>query len=190
MLQPSTLFTEEIRIYQEHILNYGYCPFCNRNLAQGENVYAGERADGYISVACESCKDMISTYVKKIVYHPKEYDVPNRNVPLWRYQDFPKFVSLLDCGELFFTRADKFEDVFEGARGFNFQKEAIYDKLKPSLTLKVKSQLRAAGIENPTDDEVDKKLIEETEAFDRMLAEGKAKREKERKQNGKAKYIP
>ncbi len=32
--------------------------------------------------------------------------------------------------------------------------------------------------------------IEETEAFDRMLAEGKKNREKERKQNGKAKYIP
>lgn len=32
--------------------------------------------------------------------------------------------------------------------------------------------------------------IEETEAFDRMLAEGKKNREKERKQNGNAKYIP
>lgn len=125
MLQPSTLFTEEIRIYQEHILNYGRCPLCNRSLAQGENVYVGEGEDGNISVACESCKNKISVDVKKFVYHPKEYDVPKRDMPLWRYQDFPKFVSLLDSGELFFTRADKFEDVFEGARGFNFQKAAI-----------------------------------------------------------------
>lgn len=165
MLQPSTLFTEDIRIYQEHILNYGCCPLCNRSLAQGENVYVGKRVSSYISVACESCKNMISDDAKKFVYHPKEYVVPKRDMPLWRYQDFPKFVSLLDSGDLFFTRADKFEDVFEGARGFNFQKAAIYDKMKPSLTLKVKSQLRATGIENPTDDEIEKKLKAETEAL-------------------------
>ena len=165
MLQPSTLFNEEIRRYQEYILNYGRCPLCNRGLSQGENVFVGEGLDGNISVACESCKNIISADAKKFVYHPKEYDVPKRDMPLWRYQDFPKFVSLLDSGELFFTRADKFEDVCEGASGFNFQKAAIYDKIKPSLTLKVKSQLRAAGIENPTDDEVEKKLREETDAL-------------------------
>ena len=39
---------------------------------------------------------------------PKDTDL------LWRYMSFEKFVSLLDTKSLFFTRADKFEDPFEG----------------------------------------------------------------------------
>ncbi|EGR3395404.1 DUF2971 domain-containing protein [Vibrio parahaemolyticus] len=34
---------------------------------------------------------------------------------LWRYLDFTKFVSLLDTQTLFFCRADRFADPFEGA---------------------------------------------------------------------------
>lgn len=33
---------------------------------------------------------------------------------IWRYMTFTKFVSILEKNELFFTRADKFEDPFEG----------------------------------------------------------------------------
>lgn len=34
---------------------------------------------------------------------------------LWRFMDFTKYVSMLDHGALFFTRADRFADPFEGA---------------------------------------------------------------------------
>lgn len=37
------------------------------------------------------------------------------NVPIWRYMDFTKFVDLLDTKTLFFTRADRFDDQFEGS---------------------------------------------------------------------------
>lgn len=33
---------------------------------------------------------------------------------IWRYMDFTKFISMLDTGALFFTRADSFGDRFEG----------------------------------------------------------------------------
>lgn len=33
---------------------------------------------------------------------------------LWRYMDFPKFLSLLDDSAIFFARADSFEDPYEG----------------------------------------------------------------------------
>jgi hypothetical protein len=36
------------------------------------------------------------------------------NVKVWRYMDFTKFVYLLEKESLFFTRADKFNDPFEG----------------------------------------------------------------------------
>ena len=39
---------------------------------------------------------------------------PNDEDILWRYTNFEKFVNLLDTGSLFFTRADKFEDPYEG----------------------------------------------------------------------------
>jgi len=36
------------------------------------------------------------------------------NQKIWRYMDFTKFIDLLNSQELYFTRPDKFEDVFEG----------------------------------------------------------------------------
>lgn len=40
---------------------------------------------------------------------------PNANSKIWRYMDFTKFVSLLDKSSLFFVRADKLGDPFEGS---------------------------------------------------------------------------
>jgi len=39
----------------------------------------------------------------------------NENAKIWRYIDFTKFVSLLDKSALFFTRADRLGDPFEGS---------------------------------------------------------------------------
>ncbi|MGG3641453.1 hypothetical protein ABES38_08745 [Bacillus gobiensis] len=40
------------------------------------------------------------------------------NTMIWRYMDFTKFVSLLAHNKLFFTRADKFRDPYEGTPSF------------------------------------------------------------------------
>lgn len=47
--------------------------------------------------------------------HPVFVQPGNENVKVWRYMDFTKLVSLIDSRRLFFTRADKFEDPFEGS---------------------------------------------------------------------------
>ena len=39
---------------------------------------------------------------------------PKDNAILWRYMSFEKFVDILATGSLFFTRADKYDDKFEG----------------------------------------------------------------------------
>src|SRR6266536_4657635 len=39
----------------------------------------------------------------------------NPKIQVWRYMDFTKFVSLLENTGLFFSRADYFDDPFEGA---------------------------------------------------------------------------
>ncbi len=47
--------------------------------------------------------------------HPLFVQPDNEDVKVWRYMDFTKFVSLLDSQRLYFTRADKFDDPFEGS---------------------------------------------------------------------------
>ncbi len=46
--------------------------------------------------------------------HPAFESPENKDAKIWRYMDFAKFVSLLDKSALFFPRADKLEDPFEG----------------------------------------------------------------------------
>ena len=55
--------------------------------------------------------------------HPS-FTPPADDTVLWRYMDFTKFVSLLDRSELFFARADKLEDPFEGS--FTVKNEELY----------------------------------------------------------------
>ncbi len=47
--------------------------------------------------------------------HPELEKPNNENTSVWRYMEFTKFVSLLDRNELFFARADKLGDPFEGS---------------------------------------------------------------------------
>ncbi len=47
--------------------------------------------------------------------HPTFIQPENEDVKVWRYMDFTKLISLIDSRRLFFTRADKFEDPFEGS---------------------------------------------------------------------------
>lgn len=47
--------------------------------------------------------------------HPSFEQPYNESLKLWRYMDFTKFVSLLENKSLFFNRADKFDDPFEGS---------------------------------------------------------------------------
>ncbi len=44
------------------------------------------------------------------------FELPqNKEVKIWRYMDLPKFVYILDCNSLYFCRADKFNDEYEGS---------------------------------------------------------------------------
>lgn len=44
-----------------------------------------------------------------------DYEIPSDDSVIWRFLDLAKFISLLKERSLFMTRADKFEDQFEGA---------------------------------------------------------------------------
>ena len=159
------MITDEIKAHQVYTLHFGKCTLCDRSFGEGEKIYVGRSIDGALTLACEFCRDKLNTIIKEYIYHPKEYIVPPAKTKLWRYQDFPKFVSLLDSGRLFLTRADKFEDTFEGARGFIFQKDIICSSMKPYIEMKVKSQLIKEGIDNPIDSVINKKVDDEIKKF-------------------------
>ncbi len=50
-------------------------------------------------------------YSDKQIFNPPE----NGDTVVWRYLDFTKFIALLNSSELFFSRADYFNDPFEGS---------------------------------------------------------------------------
>lgn len=49
------------------------------------------------------------------IQHPSFPQPENREMRLWRYMDFTKFVALISSANLFFCRADLFRDPFEGS---------------------------------------------------------------------------
>lgn len=49
------------------------------------------------------------------IKHATFIEPENKEIKVWRYLDFTKLVSLLDSRNLYFTRADKFDDAFEGS---------------------------------------------------------------------------
>ena len=65
-------------------------------------------------------------YKNKFIEKPK-----NENSKIWRYLDFAKFISILDRKALFFVRADKLSDQFEGAYSFSKDFESLIKKLTP-----------------------------------------------------------
>ena len=46
--------------------------------------------------------------------HPSARPPEDREASLWRFMDFTKYVAMLDAAAVYFTRADRFSDPFEG----------------------------------------------------------------------------
>jgi hypothetical protein len=75
--------------------------------------------------------------------HPAFEKPKNEHAEIWRYMDFTKFVSLLDNSALYFTRADKLGDLFEGSMPRpNVEERPFFYTDTPLSTLKTVSQFR------------------------------------------------
>lgn len=67
--------------------------------------------------------------------HPN-FDTPAPDTEIWRYMDLPKFVSLLEKSALFFSRADKIGDPYEGSltaptlQGLRAQVDATFARIE------------------------------------------------------------
>lgn len=68
--------------------------------------------------------------------HPVFEKPGNAEARIWRYMDFTKFVSLLDKSALFFSRADKLDDPFEGSyskANVKLRPQMYKDKVPPDV---------------------------------------------------------
>jgi hypothetical protein len=65
--------------------------------------------------ACPAPDDLWYALDMESPPHPVFRDQPPHDAKLWRYLSFAKFASLLQSGQLHFTRVDRFDDHFEGA---------------------------------------------------------------------------
>lgn len=107
--------TLESTIFEDK--HHDNCSVCGRHFVVGETTYLGYNAQKQLINIGECCKQCLSSTITDHTYKKRHYKKPNDSDILWRYLSFPKFVSMLKSQSLFFTRVDKFEDPFEGAKG-------------------------------------------------------------------------
>ena len=69
----------------------------------------------FIDIPC--IQQHIRTGARPLVRQGPDYEVkyPALDATLWRYMDVAKFADLLESKALFFARANKLEDPFEGS---------------------------------------------------------------------------
>ena len=95
--------------------SYDRCQSCGKKLPREVAAYAGYAIDGrprYVGACCLNEIDELATHVYWWWEADKRVEP---DTVLWRYMDLAKFLQLLEEKTLFFSRADKFDDPFEGA---------------------------------------------------------------------------
>ena len=102
------------RFVEEHHDN---CTECLCHFSSGETTHLGYTNSRKLVYVGDCCSKILKETIIRHSYQKRQYTIPSDQTTLWRFMDFTKFVSLLKSNSLFFTRADKFSDPFEGAKG-------------------------------------------------------------------------
>jgi hypothetical protein len=152
-LKSTGRFTIDLRKLKA--ASYDVCRSCGRKLQRGVASYAGYDVNGaplYVGTCCEALINELATHV----YWWWEADKrPDLSIPLWRYMDFAKFVSILDSRGLYFARANLLGDRFEGASGI-VERRGEWDAHNLAY---FREAIRTAPRENtpmPSDEEIEK----------------------------------
>ena len=148
--------SKESRIFENE--HHGFCSNCGRRIVDDEIVYVGYDYEGNHTAVCEACKSLVQTLILKRVHKDRLYTVPERATRLWKFMDISKFLSLIQRNELYFRRADCFDDPYEGAKGIK-KNETIWDEAyKEYLKELVKSAKKFTGKEIPDEEAQEQSL--------------------------------
>jgi hypothetical protein len=102
--------------------NHDACVSCGYAFHEGDTSHLGYGSDNAPLYVCDKCSKLLKETAVRHYFSPRPYILPEPNSKLWRYMDFTKYVSLLASSGLYFTRADSFEDQYEGAKGLKKNK--------------------------------------------------------------------
>lgn len=95
--------------------NHDNCVSCGYAFKEADTSHLGYAANGQPLYVCDSCSKQLKETAIRYYFSPHPYEVPDKDSRLWRYMDFTKYVSMLSTSGLYFSRADSFDDHFEGA---------------------------------------------------------------------------
>src|SRR5687768_14667395 len=119
-MESTGRFTHDLMALRSR--SYDRCQSCGKDLPRGEAAYAGYSADGaprYVGACCVGDIAELATHVYWWWEADKRVEPGTK---LWRYMDLAKFLHLLEDRTLFFARADRLGDPFEGASGISGRK--------------------------------------------------------------------
>lgn len=96
---------------------WNLCVSCNRQVPPRRPAFAGYTSDGTPMLVGACCADHLRELATPVYWTGTlNLSIEDRQ-SVWRYMDFAKFVAMLQQEGLYFPRADKLEDPFEGAIG-------------------------------------------------------------------------
>jgi hypothetical protein len=118
-------FTPALRHLVYH--SYDECRRCGAKISKPAAALAGYDAAGRSAYVGECCKGTLKELASHIYWswHADRRCAPEQK--LWRYMDLAKFLSLLEDRALYFARADKLGDPFEGAAGIA-ERQSVWDE--------------------------------------------------------------
>lgn len=114
-MESTGRFTKELK--RLRAASYDECQSCGAKLPKDVAAYAGYSKDGTALYVGKCCLHLVHELASHIYWWWTADKRVDPNERLWRYVDFAKFVDLLETQRLFFSRADQFDDAFEGASG-------------------------------------------------------------------------
>ena len=161
-------FTPELnRLIFEH---HDSCVMCGYMFKQADTTHQGYSSNGEPLYVCGNCSDALKETAARRYFFPRPYSVPEPGSILWRYMDFSKYVSLLSSKGLYFSRADCFDDIHEGAKGLRRRKDKWDSHYLDFFRQAIRIPPPGYSV-NLSDDEVEKqaqKLLSDLEAGGRV----------------------
>ncbi len=152
------------RFVQEH---HDHCTECNREFQNRETTHLGYTEKRKLVYVGDCCSKLLHETVIRHSFSKRVYKIPDDNDILWRFMDFTKFIFLLKSKALFFTRADKFHDPFEGAKGL-LKNKGKWDKHYKDFLIEAIRTIPGGGNLNKSKNEIlvdAKKLLEQMNLF-------------------------
>lgn len=102
-----------LRFISEHHDN---CTVCNRRFEDADTTHLGYTKTKTLIYVGDCCSNLLVQTIIRHSYQKRAFTIPHDNAVLWRFMDFTKFISLLTTKCLYFSRADKLGDPFEGGK--------------------------------------------------------------------------